>query len=513
MYSILIVDDEKYMRNGIAKLLPWEKLGIDWVDTAESGAKALRKMEEHMPDIVLTDIEMNHMDGLELIRNVNRRNPDLRIIVLTGHDNFAYVQECCRMEVHDYYLKPIEPETLTEAIRKQVKELERISAERERKRTAARVDALENQIRVESAFHRFLKDGSGIREVRELLEEYGQRPGERLRLALVIPETLAQNEWTRHHELLGLSVNSLCIELVEYHHHGITFRDELGAYVLVLFCGGGHPDARELTEQLHTVLRTEYDMEQTVALSEVLAGAEELPGAYQEILRRRAAQSQPEESDEEECSGEQLFLRNIGYQQEIIDAMGDPEQALGIFGDWCELLTRQQVPLGRARQQMFQLLSGVYFAWSEDTGASTERGMDGVFSQLQQADRDSLRQVGSAFLEGLFASGQSKNGDVIQQVQQYINTHLDEPLSVTQLASQVYLSAPYFSRLFKKSTGVGCNYYIVQQRMEKAKQLLKSTPMKIGLVSEKVGYSDTKYFSLTFKKYAGCTPAEFRELA
>lgn len=102
MYGVFIVDDERYMRDGIARLLPWGSLQVSWVDTAESGARALRKMEARMPDAVLTDIEMDNIDGLTLIRRMNQLNPRLRILVLTGHDDFAYVQECCRMEVHDY---------------------------------------------------------------------------------------------------------------------------------------------------------------------------------------------------------------------------------------------------------------------------------------------------------------------------------------------------------------------------------------------------------------------------
>lgn len=135
MYSILIVDDERYMREGIAKILPWERLNIGWVETAESGTKALKKMEFHMPDIVLTDIEMKNMDGLALIRKMNQINPRLRIIVLTGHDDFSYVRECCRMDVHDYLLKPVDETQLTQVILTQIQALERQALEQSQKRT------------------------------------------------------------------------------------------------------------------------------------------------------------------------------------------------------------------------------------------------------------------------------------------------------------------------------------------------------------------------------------------
>ncbi len=512
MYSILIVDDEKYMRNGIVKLLPWAKLGISYVDTAGSGTKALKKMEEHMPDIVLTDIEMNQMDGLELIRNMNSMNPRLRIIVLTGHDNFSYVQECCRMEVHDYYLKPIEPETLTKAIQAQLEALERISQEEERKMTLIRVNALENQIRVERAFHAFLRDGSGVREIRELLDEYGFRPGESLRLAVIIPEGLSKSEWIRHHELMGLSVNSLCIEMVEYGHHGITFRNELGSYVLVMFCGKDHPDIREITEQLHTVLLAEYNMEQTILISHEISELSRIPEEYNKMLLRHG------EGHSDGCMPEnqmkaaqgQVLIRSMEYQQKIAESFGDEEQALGLFSEWCGDLKQSRLPVGKVRQLIFQLLSGIYYAWDSETGAKAEKGMEEVAGAIQSADREGICEVGRKFLENLLASSRSQNEDVTEKIKRYINTHLEQPLSVTELANMAYLSVPYFSKLFKKKTGVGCNYYIVQQRMERAKMLLRTTPMKVGLVAERVGYGDIKYFSLAFKKYAGCTPAEYR---
>jgi len=501
------------MRNGIVKLLPWAKLGISYVDTAGSGSKALQKMEEHMPDIVLTDIEMSQMDGLELIRNMNRRNPRLRIIVLTGHDNFSYVQECCRMEVHDYYLKPIEPEILTKAIQTQLEALKRLSQEEDHKKTIVRVNALENQIRVERAFHAFMRDGSGIREIKEILDEYGFRSNERLQLALIIPEELLKSEWIRHHELMGLSVSSLCMEMVEYDHHGITFRDELGSYVLVMFCGEDHPDIREITEQLHTILLTEYNMEQSILFSPEISDLARMPDEYRAMLHRR---------DEGQIIGcapariaghvqRQVYRGFIEYQQKIAESFGDKTQALSLFTDWCDLLGQSRLPLGKMRQLVFQFLSGIYYTWDSEVGAKTERGMEEVAEALQFASQKGICETGRKFLENLIGSSRNLDEDVTETVKRYINHHLNQPLSVTELANMVYLSVPYFSKLFKKKNGVGCNYYIVQQRMERAKSLLRNTTMKVSLVAEKVGYGDIKYFSLTFKKYTGCAPAEYRD--
>lgn len=390
------------MRNGIAKVLPWEQLGIDHVDTAESGTRALKKMEEHMPDLVITDIEMDHMDGLTLIRRMNQINPKLRIIVLTGHDDFDYVRECCRMEVQDYLLKPVEAEKLSEAVRAQVEALDRYVKEQAQKRTMDRVNGLAEQMKVERVFRTFLKTGAGREEIQKLLDDYGYKEGERFQAAVISPQCAVKNEWSGYYELLHLSIKSVCIEHIEYHHDGITFQDEEGAFVLILFRSDAHPDSRELLQQLETVLQNEYDVTQKVNLGPEVREIHEIRDSYQDALRL--------------CSDESRS------------------------GPSC--------------------------------------GMD---------------------------------DDVIGNVKRYINGHLDQQLSVSHLANQFYLSVAYFSKLFKKTTGVGCNYYIVCQRMERAKALLQAGSAKVGDVAEKVGYKDVNYFSLTFKKYTGYSPAEYRE--
>lgn len=394
MYSILIVDDERFMREGIAKVLPWERLGIDWVDTAESGRKALQKMAAHMPDIVITDIKMDNMDGLTLIRKMNELNPALRIIVFTGHDDFDYVQECCRMEVHDYLLKPVEAEKLSASIHAQVEALDRYAKEQTHKRTMDRVNGLVEQMKVERAFRTFLKTETVEEELASILTDYGYEEGDRFRVAVISPRCAVKNEWSDRYELLDLSIKSVCIEHIEYRHGGVTFQDEEGSFVLLLFCGSSHPDGRELVGQLETILQNEYDVEQNVSLGREVGEIGSIPDSYRDALGL--------------CSGE---------------------------GD-----------------------------------------------------------------------------DVIGRVKRYINSNLDKPLSVSQLAGRFYLSVAYFSKLFKKSTGVGCNYYIVFQRMERAKKLLQTGSARLGEVSEKVGYKDVNYFSLTFKKYTGYSPTEYREM-
>lgn len=502
MYSILIVDDERYMREGISKMLPWASLEIDWVDTAESGTRALKKMEAHMPDIVLTDIEMKNMDGLALIREMNRRNPALRIIVLSGHDDFSYVQECCRMEVHDYLLKPVEMDKLVNAIRTQVEALERLAQQR----IADRVSSFAEQMQVERLLHRFFTGEAPAEAVEGLLRGCGFERGERLQIAVLPPEPAVENEWSSRQDLLGLSMKSVCMELIDSNRDGLTIMDEKGMLILLLFQGIGHPEGTELTKRLQTILQNEYNGTRRAYLGRVVDTVPELQDSYRDAVllrchgRRSGGLSQAERKDS--------LLR---VQKELEESLGNREQAMQAFAVCWDELLGCGYSAGQLRQSCFQMLSAVYYHWLEETGNTADQALTDLLVRLQSAGQEEVYEVGRSFLEQLLEEGQKKNDDVIERAKRYIANHLDQSLSVTQLANQFYLSVAYFSKRFKKNTGVGCNYYIVCQRMERAKSLLRSGDLKVGLVADQVGYKDINYFSLAFKKYTGMSPAEYRE--
>ena len=124
MYKAIIVDDEEMIRKGIKNVIQWASLGIDEVHIASSAKEAFEKMQNIKFNIMITDICMPEMDGLTLVKEVNEINPELKIIVLTGFDNFEYAQKCCKMNVNDFLLKPVDEEELTSVIKKIVKDLD-----------------------------------------------------------------------------------------------------------------------------------------------------------------------------------------------------------------------------------------------------------------------------------------------------------------------------------------------------------------------------------------------------
>lgn len=142
MYKILIVDDERMIRLGIERTIQWEKLKIGQVFTAASAQQAIHIIQENRPDIMITDINMTEMSGLDLIGELKDNDQEMRIIILTGYERFEYARKALQLQVHDFLLKPIDEEELSESIRRQVEALDEIKEKNARIFTVNRTEGV-----------------------------------------------------------------------------------------------------------------------------------------------------------------------------------------------------------------------------------------------------------------------------------------------------------------------------------------------------------------------------------
>ncbi len=261
------------------------------------------------------------------------------------------------------------------------------------------------------------------------------------------------------------------------------------------------------------MLQNEYDTAQRVYLGSVAEQISQIPDSYADAVLLRDSYHRSGvvqiQTEQDRC----LLVLNMEpeVRQDLVDNLEDSEQIALIFEDYCLKLESYQLPLSFIRQCCFQLLTGVYYSWSEKHSSAEGPSLTRLMTSIQSSEESGVYEVCRAFLSQL-SSGQGKTEDVVSAAKRYIDRHLDEALSVSQMAGHFYLSVAYFSKLFKKTEGVGCNYYIICQRMERARQLLRDN-VKISTVAEQVGYRDVNYFSLAFKKYTGVSPAEYRERA
>ena len=279
MYKALIVDDEKMIRMGMKKVIPWDELGIGEVYTAASAAEALEVLEKNRPQIMITDIQMNGMTGLELIEKARDIIPELRVIVLTGYDNFEYARQSLRLQVQDFFLKPIEEENLSRVLREQVAHLDEIEEERRSYRLRQRTQGTAEQMELEKCIRGLINHPKESSQLMETLEQYyGFQMDQGLQIVLIIP---AQNYSVQEAEqdFHELSVKNICMSVVDAQGEGITLSEEDGILGIVYFAEE-ESSVLEHIEELSGILKDEFDTKPKIVVGSAVSGFPNLYISY-----------------------------------------------------------------------------------------------------------------------------------------------------------------------------------------------------------------------------------------
>ena len=195
----------------------------------------------------------------------------------------------------------------------------------------------------------------------------------------------------------------------------------------------------------------------------------------------------------------------------MMENVADIDKLMDEFDKFHRCMDKYRLSNSLARKFCFEVASALYFVYINDTGSSTDNKLNSLLNSLLIADKDTLYKFTKTYIMQLFGQEDNNTHELITVAKKYIKNNLENELTVTNIAALVFVNPNYFSRLFKKITGEGCNEYVVRKRMEKAKSLLESTNEKTGKIAGMVGYRDINYFSLAFKKNTGMSPTEYRE--
>ncbi len=514
----LIVDDEKMIRMGIRAAIPWNALGVKEVFTAASGKEALEVLKQERIDVMITDIRMTEMTGIELISEVRALKEDIRIIVLTGYDEFDYARECLRMRVQDFLLKPVDEEVLIDSIKKQIQAVKSRREKEEERFHENRISGLSEQMCLETWMRELIlnKDTKEIAE--EICNKYHYAHDIRMRIAILIPSVHSAGIRQGESESLSLlTIKNLLIGYLDAGKRGITFEDTSGRILLVLFEGEKSDDLENCVDTFTKLIQEEANVRIRVVMGSVVEGFGNAAISYND-----ATYLWNEEKDEYktliEYKGKKgqldMFREVYAELKNSLNAnIGNTEKVLRIFDSFCAATNSYNITDQYVRRCCFEIASSVYFNYVMESGENADSKLNALLATLLSANRNENYEITKAFLENLLKVEENDAHELIVQVKRYINEHLTEDVSVAGISEYFYLSPNYFSRLFKRVANEGCNEYIVRKRIEKAKYILATTNMKIGKIAQDVGYRDTNYFSLAFKKQTGMSPLQYRERA
>lgn len=494
MYKVILVDDEDIEREGMAQIIPWESLGLTLADMAWNGFEGLEKIREKEPDIVITDIKMPVMDGIQLIRRVREEYPQIIFVVLSGYGEYEYTSKAMELGIRHYILKPCDEIRIAEVLEKVKEEL---AGRREQKRTEqeyrntyrlmlphVKERILENLIRQENL--------AGPDE--ELLEKFLED----------VPKTfliLTIRGQKNFDQLDGFVLTNILEELVgsQKVYLSAVRQNE----IVYLFPAKEREPLSGLLKKAHQEYRK---YKQTVLCSAISknGGIEEVARLYgqtQELFR----------------------LNDMPQQQEILtyDILPDADGSSWMMVDYPQI---------RNAQNYDTLLFEVYTAYvkMELRGYSGERmretfctALEFLFNQsyeLPLAENDPWRlleavaEICAGQMHLTFSEG--KEEERMRQLLYAVYKNIKNPeLSAQYLAREVlYVNEDYFGRIFSRYTNEKYSAYLVRIRIALAERLIVFNPeLKVAELAKQTGYPvDGQYFSKVFKKRTGMTPSEYR---
>lgn len=507
MYRVMIVDDEPVIRYGIKASIDWEKEGFQVAGDFANGAEALEAMKAQPVDILITDIKMPVMDGLALTRSALKLNPHMKVILVSSYNDFDYVREGLKLGVVDYILKPtLEPEDLLQLVRKCEEKL-RESERLENRLLGALAGEVERERRMyENALKRFL-----VHKSEEL-------PADGCPKWLDAPYTAVYVMLNRVHALeekYGFLHKSIVLDsLTDVFYHcfpeGIAFptaENEL----FFLIPHDKEPDRelsllqRMMEKETGTGVSFGYTSgigRDTVKISFHLS-FEACQRCFFEgegIYRYNGLEQNKEESGD--C--------NLTSMLQASPEPGD-EPLHDMLERWRSCWAAGGKQPSELKEEACKVLS-VMFKQSADPYALVEsferlyksETLDELCDSLKEQIAE-LRKISIDKIENIAAQ------NPVAKALEYIRQHYLETLTLQQVADYVHVSKNYFSILFKKTTDQNFIDYLINLRIQKARELLTSTDLKIYEVAEQSGFNDVKYFSKLFKKITGFSPIDYRE--
>jgi len=514
MYQILIVDDEKMIRMGIQKSMPWEEMGISKAHTAASAREALEIVDLYHPHIIITDISMAEMTGLQLIEEIRREDEDCKIVVLTGYDRFDYARQALQLRAQDFLLKPVDENELMQCIRRQVDALEQERRQREEEALTKRTRGFSQQAQLEMDMCRLIT-GTEWKETEEtkFLARYPDLQNQPMQAGILLLDIPAAD--SRENRLFRLwSIKSLCLEVLDEKQAGITFNDGMGRIILVFINRKTGRDNEEKARELIEFLESESGSRIRIVLGSPQIGPAGIRISYNDAMYsleheiKKGKQLVKMEWDERRDS---MFRDTFGeFKQAMLASINDAGAFMHVLERFFQSMESYNISGRYACRCLFELASAVYYTYIGETGERVNDRLDGLMESLRGMDRVTAQNVAMDFFQKLLNREQGDEYELVRQVKKIIRNDLAGDLSIPSLADYVHVTPNYLSRMFKRLTGEGCSEYITRKRVEKAKCLLETTSMKAGEIACLVGYHDISYFSMAFKKQTGLSPVRYR---
>jgi len=533
MYKVIIVDDDYPVLELLSEAIDWPALGFELQGMYENGAVAYQAVSCAPPDIVITDIGMPRMNGIELLRELKAIKDDLKAIIITCHDDFEFAKQALQLGVHEYMLKEtfvpddlrallLEMKRRLDMERQTLKEMDRLQ------RLAHTSGMLVKQRFIRQLLqHPLLHVGSWQEEARQYSIDFDAGLSCLPVIAYVDDYLSVKRRFIQEDTLMFAVSNVFDEALSAIDGRAVHFvYDAKRSFILVNYrptiTSSIYAETTAMLSRIQSVLRRTLKLSMSFIIGEASRTPQELQA---NLLKLSSAVSQRFYMNAGEIEvirladegKEDLFSWYDAAMNEFRELMvrSDAVQMHAALRKWMQRIRESRCKPEQVKDWALKLLLDMKLklhalgsfraANSADVLHKEADGLD-TLAELEAWLLRHFHALADRMVEliGRFSRRE------IQQACQYVERHMDKRITLDEVAAYLHLNASYFSRLFHKENGMTFIEYVTHMKMNRAKELLDQTSHSIGKICEMLGYDNQSYFIKTFKNYVGITPSEYR---
>jgi len=524
--KLMIVDDEEHLADSLASGIPWESVGIGSVFPAYSARQALEMMQEEAVDIVVTDVRMPGLSGIDLIKELKRRWPHTVCMLLTGHAEFEYAQQGLKHKATHYLLKPVKDSELLAAVREAAEE-RRLEQERlsafvysqsmvHRNLPVLRANLLNNLIRGQSVSPATLAEQLSLYAIPMGVDDT-------VALLLIRIHDVYGRYQPSDMAVMRFAAANIAEELLTQSCRLWSCEDMYGNLVMAVRRNPddlGEQDMEGLADEVIHALRQLLHLAASVVRSptgSLECGLEELYQRCIATIRSQAAYDQdPVVRQGEEKGTTAAHVVAALYAPPLFAHLleagnwdGAREKLEEITGEW-------KLKYNGSSEHLSEIYYSLRSAFSYFIHKSGK-----LLADFRLHGVEEMKDIGELgfwaadmlgrLQDELKTEGALPRHSLVARIRQFIQERLSEDVSLQAIADEVYMHPTHVSKLFKKETGETISDYLLRLRMEKAVHLLKDSRYKVYEISARIGYKNPTYFIKVFKERFGVTPQDFRD--
>lgn len=530
-YSIIFIDDEELMRESFQKLVDWNAHQFDVVGIFKNGESAWEYLESHTVDIIITDINMPFMDGISLLEHIRERSLKSRVLFLTGYEYFEYAHKAVQLKAFDFLLKPVTPEKLLQAAQGAALDIEK--EELSEVAVGKNLEFLQSHF-INQLLYGKIKKTEILKEARKVkipidqgswltmmavvdTKEGKKIPeGERVEVKRLLQEKILEKK-KKIEALVGTSLQIYFARTVSIHLQMVVTSERKGLFTKEFI--------QDFIDSLLTLETELPEYRVTFAVGRSKCSMEELPESFERV--RHAADNR------------HILKGNDWKVVYTVDSLWDKKEELQVVLPTDTLL--HHIRLGMI-EEVEQDIRGIYEPFRNKEYISLESAkmvttelaitafkgevafQDESVSylyylnhiqQLTTLDEmeEDILQFAKNITEKRKKGGNHKKKTAEAALEYLKQNYMKVELNLNEVADHLNISVPYLAVLFKQETKQNFGAHLLEIRMEKAKELLRTTSDTIGEIAEKTGYSGANYFTVCFKKYTGIAPGAYRDQA